>query len=76
MKYIKNILLILVGIVFFVVGFIGFAPVLVVSSIFRLIAGFFTILLFTGLMCFAKAIGTANHVYLVKHYGLEALEGL
>ena len=76
MNILKNSLLILVGIVFFVVGFVGFAPVLVISSACRLIAGFFTILLFSGLMCFAKALGTANHVALVKHHGLGALDAL
>lgn len=76
MNIIKKILVILVGIVFFIVGFVGFAPVLVISAIFRMIAGFFTFMLFCGLMCLAKAFGTANHIEAVDKSFREALETL
>ena len=76
MSIIKNILLILVGIVFFLVGFMAFAPALLVSSFFRLVTTLFTIMLFTGLMCISKAIGTEEQQELVSKYTLDALEAL
>lgn len=75
MYIIKNILMFLVGFVFFVPCLVLFAPFLTVSALCRLLTGFVVIVLFCSLLLIGKACGADKEAQEeVKEAGHKALE--